>query len=267
MDQQLTRGKAEHPTRLESRLVAGDDDRGAGRGGLLEESLHDLRVLLVDRRQRFVGQDDARLACQRPRHRDALAFPGGHLAGEGLAPAAEPERVECFERAFADPRVRNTRVDQHQGEHQVLEGIQTRQQPLLLVDEGDVTANAAESAAPPPMQTSSLDPDLPACWPELTVDQAKQRGLAGAARTRDLDQLTGCNCEIDIGEDSSAAERLGQMGDTNGSCRRDSAVRGMFPRGAPIGRRFGRSRHAVVVRGAHAVRDHPTESHPFSRPD
>ena len=41
----------------------------------------------------------------------------------------------------------------------------------------------------------------------------------------------------------------------------------MFRRGAPIGRRFGRSRHAFVVRGAHAVRDHPTESHPFSRPD
>ena len=123
--------------------MAGDDDGGAGRGGLLEQPLHDLGVLLVDRRQRLVGQDDARLACQRPRHRYALPFPGGHLAGKGLASAAEPERVECFERALADSRVRNAGVDEHQGEHQVLEGIQARQQPLLLVDEGDVTADPA----------------------------------------------------------------------------------------------------------------------------
>jgi hypothetical protein len=204
--QQLAGGETKHPARLECRLVRGDDHRGAGGGRLLEHALDQLGVLIVDRRQRLVRQDDSGVASERPCHGHSLPFARGHLARVRLAPAGEPERFQCFERAPAEAPIRHRRIHEHEGIDEVFECVQPRQQPLLLIDEGDLAADAAETAPPPSMKAAARNPDLASGRPELAVDEAEQGGLAGAAGTCDLDELATRNAEVDVGENGGTPE-------------------------------------------------------------
>jgi len=134
----------------------------------------------------------ARLACQRPPPPRALPFPGGHLAGEALRRLPSPNG-RVLRGAFADPAYG------HQG--RPASGANTRfsrafkrAAAAALVDEGDVTANAASPrrhhrCRPRPR------PRPPRVLPELTVDKAKQRVLPAPLGPVSR-QLTGCNCEL-----------------------------------------------------------------------
>ncbi len=146
------------------------------------------------------------MARERPRHGHSLPFARRQLAGIRLAAAGQTESLQRFERMAADAAVRDGRIHEHEGVDQVLERVQARQQPLLLIDEGDLAADSAEAATPPSVQPSPPDPDLASGRSELAVDEAKQGGLAGTARPCDLDELALGDAEIDIGEYGRAPE-------------------------------------------------------------
>src|SRR5260370_557844 len=129
---------------------------------------------------------------------DAVPFAGRQLARVRLSPITEPKSVQGFERAPADPAVRDGRIDEHQGVNQVLERVQPGQQPLLLVDERDLAADAAEASPPPPVQASPLDPNLAFRRTKLAVDEAGQGRFFGSAWSHRLDQLAGRNGEVDV---------------------------------------------------------------------
>src|SRR5713101_6665005 len=102
--------------------------------------------------------------------------------------------------------MRHGRVDEHQCENQVLEGVQAGQQPLLLIDEGDLATEAPKTPPPPAVEASSLDPKLASRRTELAVDEPEQRRLARPARSYDLDQLAARNREVHIGEHGMGPE-------------------------------------------------------------
>jgi hypothetical protein len=177
----------------------GGDDHGRPRGGrLFEQSLDHLRVLLVDCGQGFVRQKDAGAARQRSSHGDALPFAGRQLARVRLPAITEPKRVQGFERTPADSAVRDSGIDEHQGVNEVLERVQSGQEALLLVDERNLAADAAEASPPPPVQASPLYPHLAFRRTKLAVDEAEQGRFSSSAWSDDLDQLAGCDGEVDV---------------------------------------------------------------------
>jgi hypothetical protein len=56
------------------------------------------------------------------------------------------------------------------------------------------------------VKAAALHPDLSGVGAHLTVKKAEQGGFAGAARARDLDELTRADRERDVFEDGIGAE-------------------------------------------------------------
>jgi len=174
----LTAREPEDAVGGEGRMVGGHHNGGAIRGGLLEKPHHDLRVVVVDRRERLVCQEDPGPSRQCSRHRDPLPFPGRELVWIRAAPVAQAERLERVQRPALDRSVRDLGVADLHREHEVFESGQAREQTLVLVDERHLTADTPEPAPPPSMEAPPLDPNLASIRPQLAVDQAEEGGLA-----------------------------------------------------------------------------------------
>src|ERR1700716_2896659 len=95
-----------------------------------------------------------------------------------LALVDQPHRFERLQRTPFDGLERQLRVGQLNGERQVLQRGEARQEVVLLEDEGHVPADPAEAPAPPTVQAPPPGPDLPPVRSELTMDQAQKRRLA-----------------------------------------------------------------------------------------
>src|SRR5207237_10738662 len=147
----------------------------------------DGRVLVVHRVQRLVREQAAGSGRQGARDCDSLALAGRQLVGIRPPPVRELDRFQRFDRALLDRPVRHLRVAQLQGEDYVFEGVQAGQQSLLLEDERDLAAQAAQATPPPAVQPAPTDPELAVVRAELAVDQAQQGRLARPARACDLD--------------------------------------------------------------------------------
>src|SRR5438132_3891460 len=161
----------------------------------------------------------------------------------GAPTVSEVDRLERLEGSLLDRAVRYLRIAYLEREHDVLERVQAWQEALLLEHERDVAAEIAEAAAPPPVKAAPAHPQLARVRSQLAVDQAQQGGLAGAARSGYLDQLTRTDREIDALEDGGLAKRLG---DANQLDRRLDYELAVGRRAAP--RR--RVRLRLVARGA-----------------
>src|SRR5690348_8488724 len=142
----------------------------------------------------------------------------------------ELHRLERVGGAPLDLAVRHLGVADLEREDDVLEGVEPRQQPLLLEDEGDVASVLAESAAPPPVQAAAAHPHLARVGPELPVDEAKQGRLARTAWAGDLEKLARGDAEVDPFQYLGAAERLRQTDELDRRLSRDLAV---GPRAVP----------------------------------
>src|SRR2546426_12513395 len=173
----------------------------------------------------------------------------------GTAPVREAQALQCIERAALDGAVRDLGVTDLHREDEVLEGGQPGQQALLLVDERNVAPNPAEAAAPPAMEASTFDPDLPLVRPELPVHQAKEGRLAGPAGSRYLDELARRDRERDLAEHGRPSEKLGNARQLDHGLNRDSAIGSVLVDG----------RHAD--RGPRPLGGYGLESHPFPAPD
>src|SRR5882672_8140859 len=142
----------------------------------------------------------------------------------GSAAVPQAQRLEGLERAPLDLPVRDLRIANLQGEDEVFEGCQARQEALFLVDESHLAPDPAEPPSPPPVQASTFDPDLPTVRPQLPVDQAQESRLAGSARPCDLDQLTRGDREADVAQHRGPAKQLENARQLDYRLGRDGAV-------------------------------------------
>ena len=80
-------------------LIVRDDDGGDAKGlqQALDLDLHVEAQILVERRERFVEQDEARIDRKRPRQRDALLLSAGELSG------GQQQRVALARALAIDP--------------------------------------------------------------------------------------------------------------------------------------------------------------------
>ena len=260
-------GEAKDAARREGVPVRGDDHGGAVGGRLFEQVGDHRRVLGVQRRQRFVGEQHPRPGRQGPGDRDPLPLAGGQLVRICTPAMCELHRFQCLHRSPPDRAVGHLRIAHLEREDDVLEGVEPGQQPLLLEHERHVAAVVAQAAAPPPVESTSAHPELARVRPQLAVNEAKKCRLAGTAWARYLYQLTGGNAEVDALENGLATERFGDVDESDRRLDRDLAV---GPRAAPdrpvLLPRLRALNVGAVLGRANAASCHWSASHP-SGPD
>ena len=110
--------------------------------------------------------------------------------------------------------------------------------------EGAGDAARAEPVRRQPGDVAALEPDAPAIGAQGARDQVEERGLAGAVRPHDAEQLAGLEREADVVDREDAAEALGQPLDLEEghAARRPTASALSAWRTAARGRRAARSR-------------------------
>ena len=133
----------------------------------------------VERAERLVEQQHARVACERARERDALALAAGELPGTGGGEVPDPESLEQVGAVALA------------GEAHVRGDRQVREQPVVLREVADATALGAEVDTAGRRRTTARDPSAmrPRAAALESGDRAQQRGLAGAGGSDERDRL------------------------------------------------------------------------------
>ena len=166
----------------------GDEQRGLARfrpdaGQLFE---HDGLVLLVERREGLVHAQDFRIVGKGPRDRNALLHPARELIRIGPGVIRQPHLLEEVIDSGLDLRSRkaahlqavaDVALHREPGEHRVLLENHRRQRlRLVAVEPGDVAVRFLIKA----------------------IDDAKQGGLAAAARPDDHHEFTRGDRQADV---------------------------------------------------------------------
>ena len=158
-----------------------------------EQPVQALPVHLVDGRKRLVEQQQARRARQRTRHRHALPLPARKRAGPArLLVARQPHMLEPVTR----PGQTLDAGQVQQRQRDVVERAQVRHQRVVLEHEADVAALRRHEDAP-----RGVAPELAAHFnaaalgPHQAGQNAQHRGLAGARRADQSEQLAGFAAE------------------------------------------------------------------------
>ncbi len=153
-------------------------------------------AIRVDRRERLVEQQDARLGGERPRERHALLLTAGQHRGRPVGDGAQADLFQQRGGAGAAPGSADAPQPQREGD--VLGGAQVREQTWLLEDEADAA----------PVRRSTVDLDA---VDEHRADRrhgqagdrAKQRRLPGAGRPEQDCELAVGDVQVDAGREPS----------------------------------------------------------------
>ena len=161
-------------------VVVGHEQRGQPELAeeLLELATHrDLRVR-VERRERLVEQQDARVARERPGERDALPLAARQLARPRLRKMRDPEPLEVLVDALAARR------------RHVLAHGHVREERVLLEDEPDAPLVGLAEDPAPTRRTRRRHRARCARLAGVTQtgDRAEHRGLAGAGRAHERER-------------------------------------------------------------------------------
>jgi hypothetical protein len=177
-------------------VVRDDDDTAVGLRGDVLQDLHYLRaVFAVERRCRFIANNQPRFMHERPRDGDALLLPTGKHVGPVTHPRAEADRLQYLRRFFLrDGRGRSLNS---QGHAHVLDAIQRRDEVVLLENEPDVRgAELRDRTFVEPMQGRIEHFDLAAIRRERSGDDAQERRLAATRRPDEHKQLAHARLEV-----------------------------------------------------------------------
>ena len=116
-------------------VVGHEDDRRAERcEQLLDLGAQAVAQARVERGERLVEQDQARLRRERPGHRDALLLAARELVGPAMAEAAEADQVEQLGHPLPAP------APPRQPEADVLGDVEVREEQALLRHVADAPA-------------------------------------------------------------------------------------------------------------------------------
>ena len=164
--------------------------------------------LLVERRERLVHQDQARVLRQPARDRDPLAHAARQLVRIVLGEVAQAHELEQRGAALAPRGARDPA--QVERELDVGERGLPRQQGRVLEHHADLVGHGRRNRL-------TVDAGLAAGRPDQARQDLQQRGLAAAARSDQGDELPFGDRERDVGERldrrAAGAEFLAQFVD------------------------------------------------------
>ncbi len=170
---------------------------------------------LVERRERFVEQDGARLPGQRARERHALALAARQCARPRVRQRRDPEPVEPLGRDPA-PRIA-AHAARGQAVRHVVEHVEMRKQRVLLKEVRHVAAERRDVDAAV-VQNATAERNAPGVRPYEAGDDAQQRRFPGAARP---DQQRDAGVETQLDVEDELAQRLAD-GQLDHALRRSS---------------------------------------------
>ncbi len=249
--------------------VVGHQERGAGPVALrvVEDRAHVLGDADVERGERLVEQEDARVGRQGSRDRDALRLPTGQVGrptGPEVPrpdPGEHPPRLAASPDASAAPRAQPERDVVLDGE--VLEQQRTLAQP------GDVPA---PGGCPGDVGAVDDDPRVAhLARGQEPRDDLHERRLPGPVPAEDRDDLAGGEREVDVEaavrDDGAHRERGGGRVHARGGVRAASPRRPLLPddRTAPSRTARARARPAEDARAVDGGRDDHRDDHEDER--
>ena len=163
-----------------------------------------LADLRVERAERLVEQQHARLVRQRARERDALLLAARELARQPLVVALERDEPEQLG-APAAP-VRAPHAARAQRELDVVGHRHVAEQRVVLEHEADLALAGADVRHVAPVQHDAAVVDR-----RQARDRAQQRALAAAGRAEQHEQLAVLDLRRDVADGRGAAKFLGYL--------------------------------------------------------
>src|SRR5262249_25629438 len=147
----------------------------------LAEEIHDFeREVRVEVPRRLVGEHQLRVVDERARDRDALLFPAGKLLWKRVHPVLQADPLQDL-KGFS--LLRRKREPEHpHDERHVLEDREARDEPEILKDEADASAERLHLRRPEHAKVAAENLEIALARQFLTEEQAEERRLAGAAR-------------------------------------------------------------------------------------
>ena len=190
--------------------------------------LHLLAQFFVERRERLVHQQNARLeddgACQC----HTLLLAPGKLVDLSIAEPRELHQVEGAAHALLDLSAGKTA--QLQGIGEVARHGHVGKEGIVLEDHADVALVGWRQRDVP-----VAEPDLAAIRTDETGEHHQERGLARTRRPKQCDELAAGDLEADVVERLRASIRLGDVSDrdrqSDAGCALHLGQRSMLPSG------------------------------------
>ena len=173
------------------RLIVGDVDRRQGE--LVEQIFEILEKAVaeppVERAERLVEKEHARLGCERAREGDALALAAGQRSDGAVLETLEPDEPE----QVADPSGDSLgRVPAHaEPERDVPEDVAVRKERVILEHEPDPTSMRGHRS-----EVDAVEQDPAGVRLLQACDHSQERRLSRSARPEDRDDLAGPHVEL-----------------------------------------------------------------------
>ena len=182
--------------------------------------------LRVERAERLVEQQDARLDGERAGERHALPLAAGELTGKALLQAGELHEVEEVQHALADFRLgRAAAAGPHrQAEGDVVEHRHVAEQRVMLEYEADIALTQVEAERILLAEENASGGRLVEAG-----EDAQQRGLAGAGRAEQREKLARRHAQRNVVQRGRVAKSLHDVLD--GDVDRRAERYGRFCRG------------------------------------
>ena len=162
--------------------------------------LHARAGLRVERAERLVHQQDARLVDQRARDGQALAHAARQLMRVGIGEFGEAHQFQPQKRVALGADVPH--AVHLRAEHHVLFHREPREQRVALKHHAAILAGAGDGLA--------VEQHLAAALSVEAGERADQRGFAAAGRADDADELAPMHLKIDIAQRLGFAARGGK---------------------------------------------------------
>ena len=166
-------------------LIVRDIDKGDA-GALLNAfqlDLHVLAQLEVERTERLIEQQHARLAYQRTRDSDTLLLTAGQAGYIAVFKAAQTDQLEHFRGLAFD--IRAVQFFDVQTERDILRNIQVRKQRVALENRVDLTLIRRNV-----VQTLAVEEHIAGIRLLKAADNAQRGRFAAAGRTEQRHELT-----------------------------------------------------------------------------
>ena len=170
---------------------------------VLELGAQRLAQLGVERRQRLVHQEDARLAHDGAADRDALHLAAGQPVGLAIEQMLDAQRLGGARDAILDLGVGQPADLRLQREFEVLAHRVARIERILLQHQRHVALGRA-----PVGDVDAVDEDLALGRLFEPGDQAQRRGLAGAGLAEQDEELAVGDVEVEVGQRGVACRIL-----------------------------------------------------------
>ena len=158
---------------------------------------------MVERAERLVHQQHARLVCERTRERDALLLAAGELGRIALGERMHAGEREHLGHARVDALV--TGLPLLQSERDVLAHRHVGKERVILEHHADVARARRQVVDRLAADTHSARRRL-----NETGDHAQRRRLAATRRAEQDDELALCDVEIDVLDDVDVVVALAQ---------------------------------------------------------